>query len=554
MKCIVLFLLLLPALKIQAGTDPDSLRAAGSAHLKAADHRAALHTFMQGLEEAKQQNDLRSESMFLVDIGYVYQQEGRLELAYEQYEKARALAEKHHFRDLMGNVIRNMAVILIKKGEYEKAEKNLSEAAGIFDDMGDKDELSSTLNTMGTLQFQLRHFGQALLFYKKALPLFEQLEKETKPGDDKVSIALDIAIVLNNIGEVYKEMHQYASAVFYLERSLGIKKKLGLSLHVANTLNAMGEVYQAMKKYPEALLYYNNAYAIRSRKHDEAAIANSANSLAALYSDTRQYREAEKFLLIARQICERDSLRGELLKNYQLSRKVYRQLGGYAQALLFDERYIALYEQMNREEQLKTIHDLNIKYQTEQKDKEFQLLLKQREAGVLITKVILAFSLVIISVILFAYYQKRKSKQQTELMMREMNHRAKNNFQQLSGLLLLYHKQLKDPVAKKAIKETADRVQAMSVVHRKLYLNEEITLARIDVFISELSEELMLSYGYTRHTMRLMLNLEPVSIAADKAVPLSLIVNELLTNAFKYAFDANPDPVLGLSLHRLDKK
>ena len=167
---------------------------------------------------------------------------------------------------------------------------------------------------------------------------------------------------------------------------------------------------------------------------------------------------------------------------------------------------------------------------------------------------IIGFSLIIISVVLFAYYQKRKSKAKIELMMRELNHRAKNNFQQLSGLLLLYHNQLKDPVAKKAIKETANRVQAMGVVHRKLYLSEDTTLVEIDVFIRELSEELMLSYGYTRDTLSLNFALESISMAADKAVPLSLIINELLTNAFKYAFVSNPNPVLDVTLSRQDKK
>lgn len=554
MKRIMLFLLLFSAAKIQAGTDQDSLRAEGSSYLKTDDHRAALKIFMQGLEEARQENDVHRECLFLIDIGYVYQEQGRLDQAYEQYEKARVLAERYHLTGLKGNVIRNMAVILIKKGLYEKAQKDLAQAAGIFGRIGDKDELSSTLNTMGTVQFQLGHFGQALFYYKKALPLFQQLEHDEKNEDDRHSINLDIAIVLNNIGEAHKELHQYDSAVFYLERSLELKRILDLPEHEANTLNAMGEVYQAMKNYPGALRYYRNAYAIRMAKNRGADIANSANSLASLYTDTRQYKEAEKFLLIARQICERDSLRGELLINYKLSRKVYRLLGRTEQALLFDDRYIILYEEMNREEQLKHIQNLNIQYQSAQKEQELHTLFEQTKADKRIRKVIIVFSLAVISVILFAYYQKRKSKQQTELMMRELNHRAKNNFQQLSGLLLLYYKQLKDPVAKKAIKETADRVQAMSVVHRKLYLNEEITLARVDVFMKELAEELMLSYGYNHNTLRLKFDLEPVSIAADKAVPLSLIMNELLTNTFKYAFEANPDPALELSLHRPEKK
>ena len=379
MNRIVLLLLILFSFEVRAETDLDSLRNAGGACIRMADHAAALSIFTLGIKESKQQNDLQSEALFLIDMGYVYQLEGDLQKALELYEKGRAIAEKNHFADIEGSGYRNMATIRIKKGEYDKASQYLAEAAARFESTGNKDELSSTLNTMGTIQFQLGNYGQALLFYKKALPLFEQLKKATPAPAEQANIDLDIAIVLNNIGEAYKETRQYASAVFYLKRSLKLKKKLGHLLHEANTLNVMGEVYQAMKNYPEALLHYTHAYTIRRQEHDDAAIANSANSLASLYADTRQYHQAEKFLLIARHICERDSLRGELLKNYQLSRLVYRQLGESVQALLFDDRYITLYEQMKNEEQLRLIHDLHIKYQTEQKDKDFRLLEQDKE-------------------------------------------------------------------------------------------------------------------------------------------------------------------------------
>lgn len=560
MNRIVLFFVLLGALTLHAQPNFPAWRRAGGAYLDSLNYTAALEVFHKGLKASQDEHDLQSEALFLIDIGFVHQEEGDLEKAYQYYEKGRAVAERQSYDDIMGSAYRNMATIKMVKGEYDKASEYLIESIRLFEQSGKAylDDLCSALNSMGTLQFRLENYNKALEYYRKALPLYEELKHTNAEFSNP---ELDEAIVLNNIGEAYKQTGQYAKAIEYLNSALRIKRKLGLTLYQANTLSVMGEVYHALKNYPEALRYYKLAYRIRLQKQDDAAIANSANLLASLYTDTRQYREAELLLVQARKLAQKDSLRTELLKNYQLSRLVYRHLEQPELALAFDEHYITLFEQVKKEELVKTIHDLNIKYHTEQTDKELHeislrnTLLEQKRLFITWSLYgIVAVALIIIAFILYAYRQKKRSKVKVELMMRELNHRTKNNFQQLSGLLSLYYKQLKDPEARKAVQETANRVNAMSVVHRKLYLHDNVTLVRIDTFISELAQELVQSYGHTPDTLHLNLELESLSIAADKAVPLSLIMNELLTNAFKYAFTGNADPSLHLVLRQADKK
>ena len=137
---------------------------------------------------------------------------------------------------------------------------------------------------------------------------------------------------------------------------------------------------------------------------------------------------------------------------------------------------------------------------------------------------------------------------QIKLLMKELHHRVKNNLQIVSSLLSLQSFRIKDKAAADAVREGQHRIEAMSMIHQRLYTHDNITEVNIKEYVTDLSESLMLAYGYNRNNFELKLLIENEMMDVDKAIPLSLIINELVTNAFKYAYTGIANPVLTITL------
>ena len=140
---------------------------------------------------------------------------------------------------------------------------------------------------------------------------------------------------------------------------------------------------------------------------------------------------------------------------------------------------------------------------------------------------------------------------QIKLLMKELHHRVKNNLQIVSSLLSLQSFRIKDKAAADAVREGQHRIEAMSLIHQRLYTHDNITKVNIQEFIIDISESLMQAYGYNKNNFVLILKIENELMDVDKAIPLSLIINELVTNAFKYAYAATAKPELRITLTKV---
>ncbi len=137
---------------------------------------------------------------------------------------------------------------------------------------------------------------------------------------------------------------------------------------------------------------------------------------------------------------------------------------------------------------------------------------------------------------------------QIKLLMKELHHRVKNNLQIVSSLLSLQSFRITDTIAANAVREGQHRIEAMSLIHQRLYTHDNITAVNIKEYVTDLSENLMLAYGYSKTNFVLNLNINNEMMDVDKAIPLSLIINELVTNAFKYAYTTVAKPILTITL------
>lgn len=144
----------------------------------------------------------------------------------------------------------------------------------------------------------------------------------------------------------------------------------------------------------------------------------------------------------------------------------------------------------------------------------------------------------------------KSSLQEKEVLLKEIHHRVKNNLQVISSLLSLQFNQITDEQALQVLAESQNRLRAMALIHERLYKSED--LARIDFpgYVENLTDFLLRTYQSASGRIEMKLELEPVPLNIDAAIPCGLIINELVSNSLKYAFAKDQEGEIAVRLQK----
>lgn len=263
--------------------------------------------------------------------------------------------------------------------------------------------------------------------------------------------------------------------------------------------------------------------------------------------------------------------------------------GKYLSAIQDYLRYDELNDSGFNLKKTRQIDEMNIQFGVAQKEKDLQLLqnreqLQRAELSrerLILNIIVIVSSLILLLFILFynryllkqrsnkllqdqqkIISQKNEALQQTieekddlleekEWLVREIHHRVKNNLQIVISLLNAQSEFLNHPSAVNAIRESRERMQAIAILHQKLYQQENTTQINIRSYINELVKNIRESIA---HTKRISFEVRVADIYLDisQSVPLGLIVNEAITNAIKYAYPKNKNGNIRVSLQYTD--
>ncbi|MBT9099578.1 PAS domain S-box protein [Methylovulum psychrotolerans] len=123
-----------------------------------------------------------------------------------------------------------------------------------------------------------------------------------------------------------------------------------------------------------------------------------------------------------------------------------------------------------------------------------------------------------------------------EVLLKEVYHRVKNNLQVVSSLINLQARNVKNAETVDLLKQSADRIKAMAILHEKLYQSKDLARIDFNAYIHSLADHLLYGYGEGSDKIQISLRIDDIFLDVDTAIPCGLIISELLTNSLKHAF------------------
>ncbi len=137
------------------------------------------------------------------------------------------------------------------------------------------------------------------------------------------------------------------------------------------------------------------------------------------------------------------------------------------------------------------------------------------------------------------------------LLLHEVDHRVKNNLQMISSLIVMQSRTIEDEEVRRSLMSMLERIEAVSTVHRRLYQSDDVGQFDVGDFARDLVSDLLVAAG--RGDLKGDVDVQPITISADKATPVALMLNELLTNSLKHAFtNGQATGKIGVRMDQLD--
>ncbi|WP_169409412.1 sensor histidine kinase [Dyadobacter beijingensis] len=356
----------------------------------------------------------------------------------------------------------------------------------------------------------------------------------------------------------YQAAIDYALSTIDRYPAMAPGSKIGLYAIVVKACDNLGKHALAQRYFDEMLALAN------TNKLLSNAWLNVSNTAVQHFLATRQLDLAHKYLLEHRRQSLEGNLKYQLMYSYLWSFKLDSLNGKYLSAIQNYQLHKVLRDSLQSKAKEDQIAMLNIRFDTEQKDNELKMKARdisqlQRRATLqnqILTETkrnrnITAAFLILSVLFIILLYNRYKTKQQITLataennrvlqkmvkerewLIRELHHRVKNNLQTVISLLESQSVFLKGD-ALNAMKESQHRVQAMSLIHQKLYLADKLAVVNMPDYVSDLVEYLRDSFD--ARGIQLRTDIAPVDLDVSQAIPIGLILNEAITNSLKYAF------------------
>lgn len=426
---------------------------------------------------------------------------------------------------------------------------------------GNDSVIANTELVAGHIYSSLNNAEEAIDYYKSCLATF-----------NKKADSSGISYTYSGMGIVYYDNQLYDKALTsYLNaEKYWVDSESALK---ADLWNNIGALYTDMKDYKTAQYYYNKALMHYHTKEPSSEMSMVYCNLGELARFQHQFGESNNFYLQSLKIGKEIKSPTEIMWAYEGLYQTAKAEQKPNNALKYHERFTTIKDSLDRIQNKKEVLEVETLYHQEEnlkKIKEQQLKIAKTERVVEVEKfkniIFISFSVFILAILILGvilYIKSRnlgklllqqkntieESLKEKEVLLKEIHHRVKNNLQIISSLLNLQRNSVEDKQSAYIIDETQNRIKAIALVHQKLYQSHNIGKINFSHYLQELVEEQAAVFFDKDKIIKKIIDVpETVNLNIDVAVSLGLITSELITNAFKYAFNSGKENILNISL------
>lgn len=460
----------------------------------------------------------------------------------------------------------NIAECYSNTGDFPSALKYQFFQLNIADSLKDLSMLGLSYMNIGSTYMQLQKFDKAINYFLVAEPII------TATNDQRA-----LAQCYINLAGAYRNLDNNKTALDYGKKSLAIFTVLEEKIGLQDAYSTLASIYKELNDHELNLEYEFKALELaRSIGYKQGIMIASLNiGLSALQFvyDSSGTPIPTKFLPTGKEALAATAIKylkqgaliaDELHEWHNLTRihnfmhSAYRIMGNDKDAFIsLYAAAIAHDSEMNADRQLR-IAAIETEREKLLKEKQIQInelseKKKRNERYVFLATMVLLTAIIIAVVRVYLRIRKQKKKieklvEKKDLLLKEIHHRVKNNLQVISSLLDLQLYDTSDKNAKSALAESAARVRSISIIHQQLYQNDDIDTIDFARFCNDLVLQLSSTFSTNRQIFDLVTEGETDDwhIDIDTAIPLGLILNELVTNSFKYAFHNTENAVIRL--------
>jgi len=425
-------------------------------------------------------------------------------------------------------------------------------------------EMFSVYNEFAGYYLTVLDYKESISYSKKAL------EQANKIVDNK---QYNVALAMSNLSNVFLIDNQFQEAFVYAAKSMKISKNIQNQALISKNNLLLAEIYLNQKKYDTALPYCLQG--IEGIELPENILKGQLFMAWGL-NGLNKFKEAQN------QLAKVDvKLLAELSPNLQM---VYykeqsnsnKALGNFAKAFENTEILNQIQNQFFEDKgSIKTLM-LQSKFQLREKNYELEKLTldkqkvelqNQKQATnlnlLLASAILLIF---FISILIWAYQFRKKgnfifglsrlqlqnSVQEKEVLVKEIHHRVKNNFQLISSMMSIQAVN-KDIGIDEFISVTKSRIITLSKIHEQLYLKDNLYQLDANEYVKELAENVKISFSDIATQIEFQFSDEVVILDLETLIPLGLIINELLLNSYKHAFPQRQEGIIEVKVLLFEK-
>ncbi len=422
-----------------------------------------------------------------------------------------------------------------RRGEFQQGMEANMRALHLMKALNDEEGIANALGRISGDLYNQEKYAESLEYAKRAMTLCRENNFQN-----------ELTYIFYHAGYAAIGLKEYEEALAYFNKALELVQTLELGSATASDMsNGRGNALKKLERYPEAIEAYKLTLENAEKANYYGGVYTATANLGEVLMREEKYAEALSYQLRTIEMQEgSDALMG-LTENYGHVSTIYEQLGDYKNALLYQKKARQMRDSTASEASDAAMSELRTKYETEQKEATIALQdaqISQQRAVQWLSFGVLA----LLALFALSFYRNAQARKKTnallsaknaenELLLKEIHHRVKNNLEVVSSLLALQSAQIDDPGIKDAMQEGQNRVNSIGIVHQKLYQGENLGAIEMKNYFVNLGENILDSFGVDdRVTIECAMN--QLELDIDTAVPLGLIVNEILTNALKYAF------------------